>query len=371
MVLEHYRCLHKPEHQYLLHRSHYTNNATTGFTRTTAGDDPARNFTQEQAPVDLRLLHNFPDPSLLNHNGTWYAYATNNAAQIEDQQKTVHESSLRNAQLATSKDFESWKLFGDDMLPSAGPWAKQDPHIWAPAILRLNDTSFVLYYSAVASRNNARNHHCIGAAISSLPTGPFAPLPTVLICPLERGGAIDAAPFKHPETGALYLAYKIDGNALGNGGNCGNTISPIHDTPILLQELDAQDGITLIGEPSQILERSTLANDGPLVEAPSIVYAEGRYWLFFSSGCWRNDSYDVKVALADRVDGNYKRVEGAPLLTTGAMGLVAPGSVDVVRVDGEWMVAFHARTWEAEWGSIRAFYTVGIKFHRDNVKVQG
>lgn len=64
-----------------------------------------------------------------------------------------------------------------------------------------------------------------------------------------------------------------------------------------MQQKIAGNGIDKLGEPYQILDRSD--DDGPLVEAPSIAkLPDGRYVLFFSSGCFSAD-YHLKYALAD------------------------------------------------------------------------
>lgn len=77
-----------------------------------------------------------------------------------------------------------------------------------------------MYYSATSSQDPAK--HCIGAAKSQDVTGPYTPTSDQpLICPLEKGGAIDAAAYN--DNGQRYLTWKIDGNAIGHGGACGNT----------------------------------------------------------------------------------------------------------------------------------------------------
>ena len=67
------------------------------------------------------ITSNFPDPSFINVNGTYYAFATNNGAQ--------------NIQIATSPDFITWAVTGDDALPTLPSWATGN--VWAPDILQL------------------------------------------------------------------------------------------------------------------------------------------------------------------------------------------------------------------------------------------
>lgn len=77
----------------------------------------------------------------------------------------------------------------------------------------------MLYYSASVASDPSK--HCVGAATSNYILGPYVPMPETLFCDLSRGGAIDAAGYE--ENGQRYVVYKVDGNSIGNGGDCGNT----------------------------------------------------------------------------------------------------------------------------------------------------
>jgi beta-xylosidase len=216
-----------------------------------------------------------------------------------------------------------------------------------------------MYYSAALKQ--FPDHHCIGAALSSTPEGPFQPIGDVpLICPdpngqgtnvnaaigsSGKGGAIDAAGFKDVD-GTRYIVYKVDGNSVGSGGSCGNSNPGAVPTPIMLVQVDT-DGITPIGSPIQLLDRADI--DGPLIEAPNLVRsADGTYNLFFSSNCYATPQYDVSWATAPAITGPYTRA--GPLITTGVDGLVAPGGASIA-IDGIHMV-FHA-----DFGNGRAMFT--------------
>ncbi|GAB7351351.1 hypothetical protein MBLNU459_g2035t1 [Dothideomycetes sp. NU459] len=334
----------------------------------------AKDTLQHPSPITEAIIANFPDPTIVQHNGTWYAFATNNAAGILEQpnNQSSYEYGRSNVQLAVSDDFDKWTLlnYTHDPLPTAGDWANRNitnttegpvsrSNVWAPAILqRPSDGKFVLYYAA-AAKDRGRTH-CVGAAVSntSSPAGPYIPLDTPLACPVDKGGAIDPAPYIDTD-GSIYVAWKVDGNNIGHGGSCGNTVPPLVPTPIMLQKMK-EDGTTADGEAIQILDRDD--SDGPLVEAPAFARTDdGRYFLFFSSGCTRNPSYDVKYAYADNITGPYTRAQ-YPLLKTGDWGLLAPGSVDIARTDnGTYEMAFHARVFTT-FGRVRAMFTTRIEF---------
>ena len=85
-----------------------------------------------QAPVTKRafsngpvITSNFPDPAFINVGGTYYAFATSNGAQ--------------NVQIATSPDFNSWAVTGNDALPTIPSWSTGD--VWAPDVVQLVRTS--------------------------------------------------------------------------------------------------------------------------------------------------------------------------------------------------------------------------------------
>ncbi|KAL8729204.1 MAG: hypothetical protein Q9181_005077 [Wetmoreana brouardii] len=261
----------------------------------------------------------FADPSVLLYNQKWYAFATGAYG--------------AHVQVATSDSFLSgWHVNqGYDALPNLPAWVRPDNPTGS-----FDDGRFVLYYSAVHDKFNV---HCVGAAVSdgTSPEGPYtAQSNEPLACNEESGGSIDPAGFKDKD-GQNYVVYKIDGNNKGNGGVCGNSNPPIQSTPIKLQKLQS-DLITRDGDPQTILDRDD--NDGPLVEAPSLNYKDGFYYLFFSSNCYSTPQYDVSFATARNVGGPYTKAHApdAPLLVTSD-GLSAPGGADV-SIEGTYM-AFH------------------------------
>ncbi|KAK0932680.1 hypothetical protein LTR29_015758 [Friedmanniomyces endolithicus] len=340
------------------------------------------------SPIRAALDDNFPDPDVTFHNGTYYAFATNNAAGIiqRPDNTTGYDYGSSNVQIATSTDFLTWHLLNSthDPLPDVGDWVIPGmtvippkipkANVWAPAVIqRPSDNKFIMYYSA-NKRNGTEAEgrhpppHCIGSAISrtASPAGPYDPLNNTLACPLDQGGAIDPAAFKDKDS-TLYVAYKVDGNNIGHGGLCGNTKAPLVPTPIMLQRM-APDGVTNDGAPIQLLDRT--AADGPLIEAPALVLSPaGVYFLFYSSGCTRSPSYNVNYATAPNVTGPYTRA-GDPLLQTGDWDLLAPGSVGVVGDGrGGYDMVFHARV-AAPQGRIRAMFTTKLKFAGHGVEVE-
>lgn len=200
----------------------------------------------------------------------------------------------------------------------------------------------------------------MGTATSSSITGPYTASSTPFTCPTSQGGAIDASGFRDKD-GSRYVLYKIDANSLGHGGSCGNSVAPILSTPILIQPVSS-DGVTKVGDAVQILTNDS--DDGPLVEAPSLIRdSAGEYVLFFSSGCFADGTYDTKYATSISPTGGFAR--GGTLLQSGSFGLSGPGGLDA-SFDAVHVV-FHALS-SANDGR-RFFYTGTISESGDSVSI--
>ncbi|PGH05884.1 hypothetical protein GX51_02665 [Blastomyces parvus] len=267
------------------------------------------------------ISKDFPDPAFLKVGADWYAFGTN--------------AYNNKVQVAKSSDFESWRVLNTDALASLGPW-EMSRDIWAPHVIERDDGRLVLYYSA--RPKEFPPHHFVGAAISEGrdPAGPYHALDEPFASHIKQGGSIDSAGFLDTD-GSRWVVYKIDGNSIGNGGDCGNSVPPIVQTPIHLQRVKG-DGVTKIGKPITILDRDE--SDGPLIEAPSLIRSsEGVYFLFYSSHCFTSPKYDVRYATSRSVRGPYVKA-AEPLIKSGDYGLEAPGGATVA--DNGKKILFHA-----------------------------
>jgi len=265
---------------------------------------------------------NFADPSIVEDiDGRWYAFATN-------------DNPGPNVPVANARCPEGpWTVLSADIFPTAGAWSN-GANIWAPDVRRIG-RHYVLYYTATYAAQAAQ--HCVGAAVADNILGPYIPGASPLACPLSQGGAIDPSGFTDVD-GTHYVVYKVDGNSIGNGGSCGNSVPPIVPTPLMLQQL-AADGVTPVGDPIELLDRGDA--DGPLIEAPDLILHKGTYFLFFSSNCYSSTFYDVSYATASSVKGPFTK-SSAPLMTTdNPFNITSPGGATAT-VDGRNMV-FHAQ----------------------------
>lgn len=87
-------------------------------------NDPSYGIAENKP---IWALWDFPDPGLLKHNGTWYAFGTNPRKNDPD---TIH------VPVATSTNFVSWTLHeGYDAMPTIGGWERKVNH-WAPDVIQ-------------------------------------------------------------------------------------------------------------------------------------------------------------------------------------------------------------------------------------------
>ncbi|SDE35241.1 family 43 glycosylhydrolase [Auraticoccus monumenti] len=253
-------------------------------------------------PPDLLVASDFPDPDVIEVDGTYHAYSTSSGG------KGVVPH-------ATAPSPEGpWTVQQDVFTTEPWPaWIRTTHGFWAPDVSQRRDGTFLLYFTA---RNDLNGRMCLGAATASSPDGPFVPRDEPLVCRPEEGGNIDASSFVD-DNGATYLLYKNDGNAVRQ------------PSVLWLQRTDAA-GTRLVGQRRELLRNDRASDDG-VIEAPTLVRRGDRYVLLFSAGVYSTGNYHTGYATAGRIQGPYERAY-RPLLTTSSLdGAVdGPGGQDVV-----------------------------------------
>ena len=271
---------------------------------------PSGSPSPGRADASPVIDEDFPDPDVLEVDGTYYAYATNGNG--------------RNVRVARSTDLVTWENL-DDAMPQLPSWMIPGK-TWAPEVTELSPGRFALYFTAT---NFQPALQCIGVAVADSPVGPFvAAGEGMLVCPPDEGGAIDASTFLDDD-GTGYLLWKNDGNCCGL------------DTWLQIAPL-APDGLSLAGPPTR-LARQDQPWEGNLVEAPTLVKRDGTYVLLYSANDYASAEYAIGYARATTVTGPYTKAE-QPLLTTNRdPRFVGPGGQDVVPgTDGTDLLVFHS-----------------------------
>ncbi|GAA2365429.1 hypothetical protein Cme02nite_31540 [Catellatospora methionotrophica] len=270
---------------------------------------PAAAAAATAAP-QLVIGSDFPDPDVSRFDGVYYAYSTNNG--------------FGNVPVASATSLTGpWTRRGNAM-PTLGAWASGGL-TWAPEVFRRADGRYVLYYTA---RSRTVGRQCIGAALATSPIGPFTAVGTQpLVCNGGEGGDIDASSFVD-STGARYLLYKDDGNAIGQ------------PTSLWLQGV-AADGVTLQGGRVELL-RSGLPEEAGVIEAPVLTKVGTQYVLFYSLGGYGGDGYQTSYATSASLTGPYTKAYRSLITTASVDGTVrGPGGADVIRDAAGDSLVFH------------------------------
>jgi hypothetical protein len=262
------------------------------------------------------------DPSVLDVDGTLYAYGTN----------TVFGGHIPTL---TSRDGQTWRS-GGDALPTLARWAAPSDtySTWAPAVIRLGN-GYRLYY---ATRDAATGTECVSVASSRRPGGPFTDSSAgPLVCQSSVGGSIDPSPYL--VGGVPYLAWKSEGRAAGA------------EPTIWASRLEAGGTLT-VGAAHVLLRPDRPWQDG-VVEGPDMFARDGRYQLIYAAGDWRGQNYVTGLADCAGPLGPCHSTT-RPVLTSGpgtrglhgrtgiAVG-VAPGGASLFQRGDGWWMAFH--TW--------------------------
>jgi hypothetical protein len=156
---------------------------------------------------------NFPDPGFVRTNDGWHAFSTNG----------LFNNSFVHLQKAYTPDWTTWQFTaGDDAMPVLASWIDPvSPRVWAPDPNVRADETFIMYYTAALKAKTSL--HCVSYATSKNVEGPYVDSSTTpFICPQSQGGAIDPAGYLNQKDGTHWVTYKIDGNSIGHGGECGN-----------------------------------------------------------------------------------------------------------------------------------------------------
>ncbi len=272
-------------------------------------------------PVPTPPVANYPnplgplgaDPGVILANGTYYCYFTSG-------------NSTGAMPIKWSSDLLSWTDNGARVFPTGQfpTWVNGGSY-WAPEVYYING-KYVCYYATKA----ADEWFKIGVATASNPTGPF----TDKGIPLASNpgySLIDPTFFRDSINNKNYILWKTNKNAL----------SPPQQTEIVLQEV-SQDGLLLVGSAINILIND-LAWEGLVIEAPSMMYRNGYYYLFYSGNNYGTDKYGVGVARCATIGGTYTK-KGAPILVSDAR-FDGPGGQSIVTNStvAPYLLFYHAR----------------------------
>ncbi len=245
------------------------------------------------AIVNPVVPDDFADPFVLRVGNTYHGYATNRA---------VGGFPVRIPHI-TSTNLADWSA-PTEALTGLGPWAEDGFFNWAPGVLRVSPTRYVLYYAskrAGSSPSGQSGQQCLGRAIASSPEGPFVDeLTSPFVCDTGPQGywSIDPSPFRDAG-GKIYLLWRQDG-------------APSAINRAVIREL-APDGASFAAGSSivPLVSRDPGSWEDPVLENPSMVEVSGTYFVFYSANRWETASYGIGYATCSSVLGPCQKKTGA------------------------------------------------------------
>jgi hypothetical protein len=290
-------------------------------------------------PTPYVYNRNFPDPEVVSPD------ATNGLTEFRGFSTNSFYSTLDWPRVPTARSAtmtqDSWgRGAPGDALPDPVPasWELPNPRTkwWAPAVHHLGGR-WVMYYTAPSALTPDQ---CIGVATSSTIDGPFIPLGSgPFVCDVGYGGSIDPSVFVDGD-GTPYLLWK-------NDGNCCNLPTYLYAAQL------APDGLSLVGVAHALITVDQAWEDGSsggkepwkrLVEGPTMIAANGSYWLLYSANWWDSSKYAIGYAKCTSPLGTCAKPSSAPLVGTGAFGAGPGGPELFVDGSGQAWLAYHAWT---------------------------
>lgn len=272
----------------------------------------------------------FADPFVWQVGKDYYAVGTGT--------ESKNNSKPSKFTIMRSSDLVIWEKCGWALTALDGDYYDY----WAPEVAFSNG-KYYLYYS-VGKDHKA---HQLRVAVSDNPAGPYVSIDRPLSHP-DCTFAIDAHPFQDLD-GKWYLFYCkdfLDSN---------ETIRP--GTAIVVDRLI--DMVKLAGE-ERVVARATRdwqrfqsnrnmyggIYDWHTLEGAAVLAHKGKYYCFYSGGCYQNDTYGVDYVVANSIMGPYKDDKpGQPrILRTVPGRVIGPGHNSfVIGPDGETIcIVYHA-----------------------------
>ncbi|TXK21996.1 family 43 glycosylhydrolase [Pontibacter qinzhouensis] len=248
------------------------------------------------------------DPTVFYHGGLYYLYGT------------VEGKTAEGFEVYTSPDMRTWEgpkgARGGLALKQGDSYGTKG--FWAPQVF-FADGRFYMAYTA---------NEQIAIAESDSPLGPFTHKALVpLAAPVKQ---IDPFVFRD-EDGKLYL-YHVrlqEGNRI--------FVAEMHPDFSGIKEETLQECIAA-EEPWE----NTANAAWPVAEGPTVLKADGLYYLIYSANDFRNPDYAVGYATSQSPTGPWLKHPKSPFLSKANTGRNGSGHGDIIKDhNGNMLYVFH------------------------------
>lgn len=317
-----------------------------------------------------------PDPHVYEENGTYYIVGTSGFY----------------VSCYSTRDFNSYKYEGRIYNPRLyRGWEMSSQAIFAPELYCF-DGVYYLYYSAMDKNNVRRN----SVVYSKNVLGPYKPIVNDEVNGIKNplfvdkninNPVLDSTVFLDDD-GQMYMYYSV-GNTEGQhvvGVKLKNPYTADFET---YKELVKPGYLDSTFDTKPLVWEEYREND-QIVEAPSMIKSNGKYYLTYSvNGCW-NKYYNVCYAVSDTPLGNFvKPYEEEKMWTNLLLGY--PGEKDseslvyqqwngfssgtghhcFFKIGNQMMIGYHAhknRNWNSDSvGTERYFAMDYLYFYEDGI----
>jgi beta-xylosidase len=261
------------------------------------------------------------DPFCWFHQGTYYAIGTGGG------RAGAQRRAGREVPMVKSKDLQHWEYVGLVLEPAP---EERGGDFWAPEVA-FNNGTFYLYYHCNGNGKGFR----IRVATSQNPEGPYRDTGTPMTDVTKTPFAIDSHAFRDDD-GQWYMFYATDFPDFNE--------KTFRGTALVVDRL--LDMTRLEGKPRpvmrahwqwQVYQRNrNMAGkvaDWYTLEGPTVRKHNGKYYCFYSGGCYQNDSYGVDYLVADNIMGPWREVgreRGPQIMRTVPGKVIGPGHNSIV-----------------------------------------
>ncbi|MCR5669991.1 MAG: glycoside hydrolase family 43 protein [Butyrivibrio sp.] len=272
-----------------------------------------------QGYINKEVISNIGDPYLVTENGKYYVTATCDG---------------KGYDIYSSEDLANWNKEGRIFSSSAKEgWVRTS--LWQPQIVIGNDGKYYLYYCG----NNDDSSLRIGVAVADSITGPYEDALDHPLLPYDYA-TIDPNLFTDDD-GRMYLYFSRDCSE--------NIVNGHHTSQLYCIEMDGYTGIkegadpVLVATPEQ--EWEFASGDYLWNEGPDILKHKGKYYLFYSSGCYADSTYSIGYAVSDSPMGPFTKYDKNPVIAS-TENVSGPGNNSFFKtLDGkELYTCYHTHT---------------------------
>jgi beta-xylosidase len=299
----------------------------------------------------------FADPFVWKHEGRYFAVGTGpvvaatRASEPDMTSYPLHGHEMAFPMLR-SDNFVDWHWAGGAL---EVPEFARGGAFWAPEVA-FADGVFYLYYSV--SLEGLK--HQLRVATSRDPAGPYQDAGLLMEEPENCPFAIDPHPFRDDD-GQWYLFYARDFLEEDQGYRAGTAL--VVDRLVGMTRLAGDEKTVLRARCWWQLFKANRPMYGRIfdwhtLEGPCVRKHEGRYYCFYSGGCYENESYGVDYGVADHILGPYNdegNEAGPRVLKTLPDRVIGPGHHSIVLGPDDRTEYFAYHAWDQSMSARRMF----------------